>query len=196
MKRIIWHWTGGRSNASDVDKKHYHFIIEGDGAVVPGDKKPEANNSTKDGDYVAHTRALNTGSIGVALAGMWGARERPFKTGDDPINEKQIKSLAELTADLCELYDVPVSRKTTLGHAEVQPTLGVRQIAKWDITWIPGMDRPGDPIEVGDILRKKVRAVQANHPEIEAPNRRHEGLKNTLAAIVEMILAMLKGMRK
>ena len=30
MKRIIWHWTAGSYTCSELDKEHYHFIIEGD----------------------------------------------------------------------------------------------------------------------------------------------------------------------
>jgi hypothetical protein len=47
-------------------KEHYHFIIEGDGTVIKGDHDISDNVSTADDDYAAHTRACNTGSIGVS----------------------------------------------------------------------------------------------------------------------------------
>lgn len=156
MKRIILHWTAGTHSASSVDKKHYHFIIEGDGTVVDGDLKPEANQNVSDGNYAAHTRRLNTGSIGIGLAAMRGARERPFTSGAFPITPAQVAALAELCADLCETYDIPLTPETVLTHAEVQPTLGVTQRGKWDITWLPDMDEPGDPRVVGDRLRAEI----------------------------------------
>lgn len=161
MKRIIWHWTAGTHNVSDLDRKHYHFIIDGEGTVHDGYYLPEANRSTRDGHYAAHTRALNTGSIGVAVAAMANAQERPFNAGRYPITEAQIEALALLSADLGKTYNIPVKRNTMLSHAEVQPTLGVKQRGKWDITWLPDMPHPSSPIVVGDKLRKMVSKENA-----------------------------------
>ena len=160
MQRIIWHWSGGSYTANASDKRHYHFIIEGDGTVVAGNHPPEANaviHSPKDGStYAAHTRGLNTGSIGIALAAMRGAQERPFNAGPSPITEAQLDALARLTARLCTQYGIPLQRDTVLTHAEVQPTLKVAQRGKWDICWVPGMSGVGDPVAVGDGLRDRV----------------------------------------
>ncbi len=87
------------------------------------------------------------------------ARKHPFRAGPCPMTRAQVEGLVRATATLCRMYDIPVSRWSTLSHAEIQPTLGIRQRFKWDITWLPGMDRPGDPIEVGDKLRAMVRAA-------------------------------------
>lgn len=157
LKRIVWHWPAGTHDVSSMDRRHYHFIISGDGVVVHGDHVPEANTgSLKSGSYAAHTLNLNSGSIGVAVAGMAQATERPFSTGPWPLKDIQIDALVELTAALCQIHDIPVSRATTLSHAEVQPTLGIAQRGKWDISWLPGMSGPGDPVEVGDRLRLRV----------------------------------------
>ena len=168
MKRIIWHWTGGGHNANGTDRRHYHFIIEGDGMVAAGNHPPEANRriaNPRDGStYAAHTRGANTGSIGIAVAAMRGAQERPFTPGPSPITEAQFFALVKLTSDLCTHYKIPVQRETVLSHAEVQPTLGIMQSGKWDITWLPGMPGPGDPVEVGDRLRGKVAAALAPQP--------------------------------
>lgn len=158
MKRIIMHWTAGTNKASKIDRQHYHFIVEGDGTVVAGNLPPEANLSAKDGEYAAHTKNCNTGSIGVSVAAMAGARERPFSAGRFPITPQQPKALARLVAKLCQQYDIPVTRKTVLTHAEVQPTLGIAQSGKWDITWLPGMTAPEDPVKAGDWLRGLVKA--------------------------------------
>lgn len=160
MKRIIWHWSAGGHKANATDKKHYHIIIEGDGRIVRGDHAIGANEVLKDPNdsstYAAHTKDLNTGSIGVALAAMRGAKERPFDAGPSPITQVQIYALVNQTASLCRQFNIPVTRQTVLSHAEVEPTLGVKQRNKWDITWLPGMTKVGDPIVIGDALRAKV----------------------------------------
>ncbi|NJM13637.1 MAG: amidase, partial [Synechococcaceae cyanobacterium SM1_2_3] len=68
MKRIIMHWSAGAHTVSAVDKKHYHFIIDGAGKVHAGNFPPEANRNPVKGQYAAHTLNCNTGSIGVAVA--------------------------------------------------------------------------------------------------------------------------------
>lgn len=151
------HWTAGGHRASYLDLRHYHEIVEGDGNRVMGDLLPEANENTRDGKYAAHTRALNTGSIGLSMAAMAGAREAPFSAGSHPITDAQLKAFCEMVAEYADTYNIPVDRRTILTHAEVEPTLGVKQRGKWDITWFPGLSRPIDPIEAGDRLREMIK---------------------------------------
>lgn len=188
MKRIVLHWTAGSNAVSAIDREHYHFIISGNGTVIAGDFKPEDNLSTKT-PYAAHTRNCNTGSIGVAVAAMHGARERPFSAGKFPITDEQIKALAGLCADLCGQYGIPVTRKTVLSHAEVQPTLGIAQRGKWDIAWIPGMDKPGNPVLVGDNLREMIlREMTA--PKAPAHPDPAEKPRGGLAGLIRALLAL------
>jgi hypothetical protein len=158
MKRIIIHWTAGGHTPSNLDRGHYHFIIAGDGSVVKGVHPVEANEKPVKGKYAAHTLNCNSGSIGVAVAAMAGAVERPFSAGKSPITQAQLKALAVLCRDLATKYKIPVTRETILSHAEVQPTLNIRQRSKWDIAWLPGMKAPGDPVEVGDKIRWMIKA--------------------------------------
>jgi len=158
MNRIILHWSAGGHTPSNLDREHYHFIVAGDGSVVKGKWPVEANRKPVKGQYAAHTLNCNTGSIGVAVAAMAGAVERPFDPGKQPITPAQIDGLVRLVRDLCRGYGIPVTRQTVLSHAEVQPTLGIKQKGKWDIAWLPGMDKPGDPVKVGDHLRGLISA--------------------------------------
>ena len=80
---------------------------------------------------------------------MVGAVERPFNAGRYPITPAQVDALARLCADLCRDYTIPVTRKTVLTHAEVQPTLGITQRGKWDVSWLPGMGARGQPRDRG-----------------------------------------------
>lgn len=137
MERIIVHWTAGGNKASKTDKEHYHIIIEGDGTLVRGDMTIADNQSSADGRYAAHTLNCNSGSIGVALAGMAGAKENPFSPGRYPITETQWKKLPFVLADLSTRYVLPVAAETVLSHAEVEKTLGIKQRGKWDIAILP-----------------------------------------------------------
>lgn len=144
LTRIHFHWTGGNYTPNAVDQKHYHFIIDGDGV------EHDLHDPTK---VLAHTRDANDSAIGISLAAMVDAVERPFSPGPCPVLERQVAALARLSASLCARYDIPVSRFSTLSHSEVQPTLRIKQRQKWDINWLPGMAAPGDPITVGDRIR-------------------------------------------
>lgn len=201
MKRIILHWTAGAHTPSNLDKEHYHFIVAGDGAVVKGKHPVEANWKPVPGQYAAHTLNCNTGSIGVAVAAMDGAVERPFSAGKHPITPKQVDALVKLVRDLCRGYGIPVTRETVLSHAEVQPTLKIKQRGKWDIAWLPGMESPGDPVKVGDHIRGLVDAkikppqiippkphVSAPKPSVaSAPAKPSPGLfSRIIAAIIAM----------
>jgi hypothetical protein len=158
MKRIILHWTAGRHTASATDRKYYHVIIQGDGTKVAGDHPISANKSPMKPSYAAHTRNCNTDSIGVAVAAMWNAKERPFDAGPAPITPAQCDALVKAVAYLCIEYGIPVRGDTVLTHAEVQPTLGIKQSGKWDIRWLPGLPVAGDPVMVGDMIRARVAA--------------------------------------
>ena len=164
MKRIILHWSAGTHTPNGLDKRHYHFLIDGDGNVVRGNNPPEANEVIRqptNGDtYAPHTRGANTGSIGIALAAMRGAKEVPFSPGSHPIKPVQVDAMVRLAADQAQFYGIPITETTVLTHAEVGPRLGIKQRAKWDIAWLPGMDRPGDPLAIGDDLRSRIGAAQ------------------------------------
>lgn len=196
MDRIVWHWSAGGHKANATDKKHYHIIIEGDGKIVRGDHAISDNESTAT-PYAAHTRGLNTGSIGVALAGMRQARERPFSAGPSPLTEAQIEVLVDQTASLCRQYNIPVTRQTVLSHAEVEPTLGVKQRNKWDITWLPGMAKVGDPVAIGDALRAKVEAELRATRRPPAPmtelRKATTPKSNPIAAVISALLKIFRG---
>lgn len=161
VDRIILHWTGGGPTANrSNDRPSYHFLIEQDGKVVVGDYSVADNNNTRDGRYAMHTWNLNTGSIGVALCGMVGAKESPFRPGPSPIVPLQIEVMAQVVAQLCRRYDIPVTRRTVLAHGEVESILDVKQKQKWDPLVLPwARDMKKD--QVGALLRDKISAALA-----------------------------------
>jgi hypothetical protein len=149
LTRVHCHWTAGWHKANSADKRAYHRLIEGDGTVLRM-ADPWLPRS--------HTLNANGGAAGVSMCCMAGAVERPFLWGSAPMTVKQLHAMAEEVARLCIAYDIPVSRWSVLTHAEVQPALGIKQRWKWDCNVLPGMERPGDPIEVGDRIRDIIRA--------------------------------------
>jgi len=169
MKRIITHWTAGSHRANDWDKEHYHLLIEGDGTVVRGRYPITANARIKGAAYAAHTLNANDGAIGVAVCCMRGARQRPFVAGPSPMTKRQWDVLVRTVAELCDVYDMPVSPQTVLGHGEVQANLGIRQRHKWDplvLPWAPHLRLD----EVGDRFRVEVgRARRPPESTVEPP---------------------------
>lgn len=158
MARIIAHWTGGAYKASDLDKQHYHVITEGSGLVVRGKHLISDNVNISDGVYAAHTKDCNTGSIGVSLACMAGALENPFHAGRFPMTEIQWSRQVEIIAHLATFYGIPVTDKTILTHAEVQPNLGIKQNGKWDYTRLAFDPSVIGAKACGDRLRRDVKA--------------------------------------
>jgi hypothetical protein len=138
MRRIIAHWTAGSNNVSRTDKEHYHFIWDGSGQPHRGDRPVTANESTADNDgYAAHTKNCNSGSIGVSVACMAGAKESPFDPGLYPMTKAQWDGMCKGIAQLCNFYKIPVTDSTVLSHAEVEGTLHIDQNGKWDFTRLP-----------------------------------------------------------
>jgi N-acetylmuramoyl-L-alanine amidase len=158
--RIHIHWTAGAPGIIPIEQDSYNFIVDGKGGWHKGDFPPEAQtpeNVRKGSNYyAAHTLSANSYAIGVALDAMGGAQERPFKAGANPITPEQLQGAVKGIAELARKWRIPVTRTRILTHAEVQRTLGIKQRNKWDIMWIPGMDKPGDPIVVGDQIRAMI----------------------------------------
>jgi peptidoglycan hydrolase-like protein with peptidoglycan-binding domain len=156
MKRIICHWTGGSYRGGALARKHYHFTFNGDGTEVVGDHSISANaRNLRPGRYAAHTSKCNTGSIGLSVACMHKAKEHNF--GKYPMTEAQFEAMCAKAARLCEQYDIPVTARTVLSHAEVQPTLGIRQAGKWDFTRLPFKPELKGHKACGDYMRGRVR---------------------------------------
>lgn len=150
------HWTAGAYGVISMEQKSYNGLVDQYGNRIDGRFRPEAQAYYSPGRAASHTLNANTGAFGLAADAMAGAQERPFNPGSAPLTWDQLWGLAEWTAELCAAYDIPVTRYSVLTHAEIQPTLGIKQRFKWDITWLPDMHQPGDPIEVGNRLRGMV----------------------------------------
>lgn len=169
MKRVICHWTAGGYRATSLDRAHYHILIEGDGSLVRGTHSIADNVSTADGVYASHTRGYNTGSIGVAVCCMLGAQASPFHPGSYPMTPKQWETMAQVVAELCQFYAIPVTPRTVLGHGEVEVYLGIAQGGKWDpmvLPWALEMSHT----QVGNFLRALVQKALSGGETSETPS--------------------------
>lgn len=156
MDRIILHWTGGAHTPNTVDLAHYHILIDGGGGVRRGTTPINWNASPMNAHYAAHTKDCNTGSIGVSLCGMAGAQEVPLGYGMAPINESQWAAALQVVRELAARYGIANTRQTILSHAEVQPTLGIKQNRKWDISVLPWAPSVRGALAVGDKFRAEL----------------------------------------
>lgn len=160
IDRVIVHWTAGQHRASSGDREHYHILVESDGRLVRGIPTIDKNDASgARSGYAAHTLHCNTGSAGVSMCAMVGAVESPFSPGPAPLTQAQWDAMTRVVADLCLRYGIPVTDRTVLTHAEVQPSLGITQKGKWDVTRLPFDPKTVGHRAVGDLLRRQVAAL-------------------------------------
>ena len=175
MNRIVLHHSAGALEPSQFDLQHYHRMVTGSGKVLAGKFPISANaigRKLTAGTYAAHTRNLNGGAIGLALAAMANAQWSDPRACRAFPTRPQMDAFVAEAARLCLEYGIEVTRQTVLSHAEVQITLGVAQAGKWDFDYDPfGILDSRDPVLIGDMLRDKIRAAMggAPAPQIETP---------------------------
>ena len=175
INRIVLHHSAGALEPSPFDLQHYHRMVTGSGHVLDG-KFPIAANAIgrrlTPGTYAAHTRNLNGGAIGLALAAMANAQWSDPRACRAFPTVPQMGAFVAEAARLCREYGIEVTRETVLSHAEVQITLGVAQRGKWDFDYDPfGVLNSRDPVVIGDMLRDKIRSAlrAAPAPVVETP---------------------------
>jgi hypothetical protein len=170
LERIHVHWTAGRHAANPTDRKSYHVLVEGTGALVRGERSIAANARGSGLPPASHTLNANTGAIGVSMCCMHQATESPFAGGAAPLLPAQWETMVAVVAQLARRYAIPVTRATILTHAEVQSTLGIPQRNKWDITRLAFDPSVVGAHPVGDRMRREVAmALDALNPAPAAP---------------------------
>lgn len=156
MKRIIIHWTAGGAVPNVHEKNCYHYLVDNSGKIHNGTFNVQANEHCIKGHYAAHTGGGNTGSIGVALCGMYGFKDKN-NIGICPITKIQFEVSMQLCAKLCREFNLPITKNTLMTHYEFglnHPSTS--SAGKIDIIYLP----PYSWVEkdsVGDFIRTKVR---------------------------------------
>jgi N-acetyl-anhydromuramyl-L-alanine amidase AmpD len=157
MKRIIIHWTAGTNQPNGTDFLHYHYVVNGDGVVVAGKFRPEDNLNCNDGKYAQHTGGGNTGSIGVAMCGMYVPNKTPIQETKYPLTAKQVEATFKLCAELCKKYNIPVTPQTVMTHYEFgKANPKTSSAGKIDIIYLhPYKHIQRD--DMGNFIRAKIR---------------------------------------
>lgn len=158
VRGIVWHWTAGAKGFIELERESYNALFSVTGDWIDGNStiQEQVNYDWRNGVGASHTKSMNTGWISGSVDAMVGAQESPLNWGSNPITWEGIDAMLDWTMDLCEEYDIPVSPWTTLSHAEVQQTLGIKQRWKWDYKVLPGYTKSVDARIVGDILRDRM----------------------------------------
>lgn len=155
LTRIIIHWTAGTYNPNQTDFEHYHYLVTGDGLVIKGKYTPEDNLNCLDGKYAAHTGGGNTGSIGIAMCGMYLNNRQLLKDTKYPLTKIQCERCFNLIAEIAKQYNIPIVADTVMTHYE----FGLKHpnttsAGKIDITWLPAYSHL-KANEIGDFIRNK-----------------------------------------
>lgn len=157
LHRVHWHWAASTYTITRELCSHYNGVSDHEGNHHEGGARPEHQADYRAGHKgVSHTRNGNTGAIGEAVTGMHGSKDHPFDWGEYPLTWEAIDTMLQKTAEHCYDFDIPVSPTSTLSHAEIDETLGIRQNAKWDFMVLPGMSHVKGAVAIGDILRKRL----------------------------------------
>lgn len=157
MKRIIIHWTAALYNPNQTDYEHYHYLVTGEGLVVKGKYKPEDNENVNDNIYAQHTGGGNTGSIGVAMCGMYVPKNIPVTQTKYPLTKIQVERCFKLCAELCKKYNIAITPDTVMTHYE----FGLKHpntssAGKIDIIYLPCYPNV-KANEIGDFIRNKIK---------------------------------------
>lgn len=161
--RIHWHWTASTYAVNWDVVKHYNYVFDKDGNKYDGGTPPQQQAVYIPNKFgVSHTLNANTHAVGLSVAAMGGAEANwstgAVNQGKYPLTWEGIDAMLKETAILCKIFDIRPSQWTTLSHAEVQGTLGIKQNGKWDFQVLP--DNPTKLMTAqatGDILRKRMQ---------------------------------------
>ena len=156
MKKIIIHWTGGNYVPNEKELESYHFIVDNFGKIHAGKYTPLDNKNCYDGKYAKHTGGGNTNSIGIAIAGMFGYKNKDF-VGNFPITRLQFEACMKKVAELTKTYGIVISRQTVLTHYEfglLHPKTS--SAGKPDIEFLPPFPKLKSS-EIGNFIRQKVK---------------------------------------
>ena len=113
---IVLHHTGGNDIDADAEQIHgwhlnqgwagigYHYVIRKDGTIERG--RPEWAIGS-------HAYGENSHTIGIHISGDFDSAQP---------TEKQIENCAELVADICTRYGIPIDTDHVVGHGELMAT--------------------------------------------------------------------------
>lgn len=161
MKRIIMHWTAGHYVPRPDEMQHYTAVMDGSGQWHKGVDLTLQWKINRNQFYAAHTLNCNEGSIGLSMACAALAEELPngAKWGPCPPTKQMYDEFIKGVNEYALAYNIPITYKTVLSHAEVQGNLGIPQRGKWDFTRFPWTNVRGARA-IGDMIRRDILALR------------------------------------
>ena len=103
--KVYLHWSAGHYGQFYAD---YHINIDADGGLYV---------STDDfSETLSHTWHRNTGAVGIALAGCYGAGSQSL--GDEPPTAAQIEAMAQAIQTVCDALWLTIDKAHVLTHGE------------------------------------------------------------------------------
>jgi hypothetical protein len=141
VKWITGHWSAGKWNPNHIDLADYHILVLRDGSYLIRDDFAEK---------LAHTWQRNTGNIGIAFAGCFGATTSDL--GEYAPTEEQISAMAAAVKAICEELGESVDIfKTHAEWADEDDYGPATTCERWDLWFL----RNGDPHgSGGDEIRR------------------------------------------
>lgn len=103
--QIFLHWTAGHYNQYYLND--YHLSIAKDGTIYAESDLDEV---------LAHTWRRNTGSVGIAITGCYGAGTGSL--GNEPPTSAQIDAMAQAICAVAEGLWLTIDKKHVLTHGE------------------------------------------------------------------------------
>ena len=162
MKRIIIHWTAGNYSVNTDILNSYHYVINNIGKIIPCNHRPEDNEDCTDGNYAPHTGGGNTGSIGVAMCGMYVDENTNIKYTKYPLTKIQCETTFQLVAELAKKYNIEITPETVLTHYEFgKKHPQTSSAGKIDIIYLTAYPHV-EACDVGDFIRTKVKWYSKN----------------------------------
>lgn len=157
LKRIIIHWTAGTYNVNTDVLNSYHYAVNNTGKIIACNHRPEDNIDCKDGNYAPHTGGGNTGSIGVAMCGMYVPNGFNVKSTKYPLTKIQCETTFQLVAELAKKYNILIKPETILTHYEFGKAHPDSSSAgKIDIIYLTAYPHV-EPSDIGAFIRTKVK---------------------------------------
>ena len=153
----IIHWTAGGLRANSVDRKHYHFIFQGNGVMVKGNNPVSSNCPIVRGrPYAAHCGGGNSWRVGYSLCGG----PKGYKFGE--ITRLSFERMCLQIARDFHKWGLPINKDTVKTHYEfglANPRTS--SAGKPDINnlpWAPEIQAK----EIGDHIRRTVNWYRKN----------------------------------
>lgn len=176
IDRIVLHWIVGRLTAADVEFQKPSRQASAHYGV--GNKVVHQYVKEEDTAYHCGNLAFNRRSIGIEHEGG----------PDIPITDETYATSAEILANLCKKYVIPLARTHIVGHREVSATQcpGVldidRIIREAEALAVPPTESP-ELISCKAQVAREIKSKEETFQELQETRQQRDGLDTQVKAL-------------